>query len=463
MDHIDRYNILEPDSTALVTETESLTYRRLYELVSRAGGAYEGFAVRPGERVAVWATNTAEAVVALWAASRQGAVAVPLNTRLTSLELDAVLDVVSPALVVGDDSMPATSRNVVSVDSLTSGNPAMAQPHLPEDVHSILFTTGSAGDPKAVPLTWSNLEASAQASTDRTPVGPESNWLCALPIFHAGGYMILYRVFRVGGTVTLHQRFEPPAFAAALSTTTHASVVPAMLGRLLDGGVGATPSLQVVLVGGAPAAVPLLKRASDAGLPVAPTYGMTEAASQIATAVPGDARIAAGTCGKLLAGAEVRLMDDGVEAYFEEGEIHIRGAMVFGGYLGEAALEDGWHATGDLGRLDEEGYLYVTGRVEELIITGGENVRPAEVEEVLMSHPLIRAALVVGVPDPEWGERVAAVYVADEEVTDLLQFSGDRLAGYKAPRPARRIDAIPMLASGKPDRRAVVELLAGVE
>lgn len=460
MDYVDRNNILEPDRPALLTDTEAVSNRRLYELVSRAGGAIEGLSVKPGDRVAVWADSTLPSVVALLAVSRQGAVAVPLNTRLTSAEARVQVDLVSPTLVVGADSAPALGRHIVHPESLWNGRPAAPRPHAPTDLHSIFFTAGSSGSPKGVPLSWANVEASAAAVTERLELGPDDIWLDVLPLFHVGGFMILYRMLRVGGAVRLRTGFDAGEAASDFAEVTLVSLVPTTLRALVEAGTG-PGSVRVVLVGGSGTDTELLAAASAAGLPIAPTYGMTEASSQIATALPGDSRITAGSSGKLLSGVEVQLTDpEGIDAFYEEGEIRVRGPMVFGGYLGEGPPAGGWHRTGDLGRLDADGYLYVTGRLSDLIITGGENVRPAEVEAALVSHPGVGEAVVVGVADEEWGETVAAAYSGSASVDQLEEHARGRLAGFKVPRRWLALEELPRLPTGKYDREKISSLLA---
>lgn len=263
-----------------------------------------------------------------------------------------------------------------------------------------------------------------------------------MPIFHVGGLMILIRSLREGSEVVLERRFDPARTASMLREVALASVVPTMLGRILEADRGLFRGLRAVLVGGAGASQSLLDRAFTAGLPVLSTYGMTETASQVATAPLGEPprrRVVA------LPGAELRVAD---------GEVEVRGPMVSPGYInGPDRPAQQWLATGDLGTLDGD-ELSIIGRKYDRIITGGENVDPLEVELALEEVPGVLEALVVGLPDEEWGQIVAAVVAGpaaaeSERLEDALR---DRLAGYKIPRRWLTLPGIPRTSIGKPDR-----------
>jgi O-succinylbenzoic acid--CoA ligase len=256
-----------------------------------------------------------------------------------------------------------------------------------------------------------------------------------MPLFHVGGLSILTRSELAGSSVILHERFDVDAVAEAIESgeATLVSVVPTMLRRLQARGLTGAPALRAALVGGGPVPRDLLEWGAEAGLPLLQTYGMTETCSQIATAPAGS------SAARPLPGVEIRIGD--------EGEILVRGPMVSRGALSG----DGWLHSGDRGRLDDGGFLHVEGRIKDTIVTGGENVAPAEVEEALVSHPAVADAAVVGRPDPEWGEAVTAFVVLDAEVADaeLVAHCRARLAGYKVPRTITRVDELPRTESGK--------------
>ena len=453
VDHIDRWNILEPDQLALELPDRSLSYRELSTLVSRGSGALAGYGVKPGDRVAVWVKNDLPSLVALWAVPRMGAVVVPISSRLAHPQVTAQLDLVDPVLTLGTDAL--TGRETVATDSLFDGRPSMPHPHAPADLHSVFFTSGSAGEPKGVRLTWENHEASAAAAAERQPVGSEDRWLAVLPLFHLGGFAVTYRMFRAGGVVALEPEFDPERIAGLLDEVSYASLVTAMLREVLaarpEGFSGPT---RAVLVGGARVPVALQEAARAAGLPVVPTYGMTETASQVATALPTDSP---GTGALPLDGAEIT-----AGSAAAPGAITVTGPMVSPGYWGEPDRE-GELKTRDVGYLDEAGRLHVVGRSDQVVISGGENIHPAEVEAVLESLPAVKSAAAFGVPDDAWGERLeAAVVLRDPTATSELIEADLRasLADFKIPKRWHIVEALPIGATHKLDRQALVELVA---
>jgi o-succinylbenzoate---CoA ligase len=311
----------------------------------------------------------------------------------------------------------------------------------PGDADLVVFTSGSMGPPKGVRLSVSNLTAAAVASEHHLGHGPDDDWLLAMPLHHVGGLSIVVRQAYTGGSVTMLPQFEASSVAAAMkSGVTMVSVVPTMLHRLLEH--GPFRGLKAVLVGGGPIPPGLLEKAAEQELPVLPTYGMTETFGQVATLHP-DAPLAYRA--HPLPGVEIRIEPDG--------RIAVMGSQVFAGYLGEPDRADPWFVTGDLGEIDDEGALRVLGRADSVIVTGGENVSPERVEAVVRSHPNVTEAVVVGVPDPEWGQMVVCVYQGEAE--DLSDFVTLSLPGFMVPKRWIRVDDIPRTPIGKPDRAAV--------
>jgi len=302
---------------------------------------------------------------------------------------------------------------------------------VPDGTLAVLFTSGTTGEPRPVCLTRANFEASARASAEVIGVEAEDRWLCCLPVFHVGGLSVFTRSALYGTTVVAEPEFDAARVKDLLEAgeVTLASLVPTMLARLRDAGLERAPALRTILLGGGPIPGDLLAWAADVGLPVRPTYGMTETTSQIATAEVGQ-RLA-----RPLPGAEVQIADDG--------EILVRGPMV---------ACDGWLHTGDRGALTEDGLLEVHGRMDDLIVTGGENVAAAEVEAALLEHPDVTDAAVIGVEDPEWGRAVTAFVVATATEEDIAAHARAKLPGFKAPKRIHVLDELPRTASGKVER-----------
>ena len=343
-------------------------------------------------------------------------------------------------------------------------------------VQGIVYTSGTTGRPKGAMLTFGNHFWSATGSMLNLGLLAEDRWLACLPLFHVGGLSILFRSVICGMPAIVHESFDAERVNAAIEQerVTIVSVVSVMLERMLDARRDTPyPShLRCLLLGGGPAPRQLLERCAAIGAPVVQTYGLTESASQVATLAPEDALRKLGSAGKPLFPAEVRVVrEDGVNCDPEEaGEIIVRGPSITPGYLNRPdatalTLRDGWLHTGDIGYVDGEGYLYVLDRRDDLIISGGENVYPAELEGVLQSHPAVFEAGVIGVAVPGWGERpVAVVVLRRGEVAtadELIGFCRERIAGYKAPSRVI-IDSAPLPrnASGKLLRRELRQTIS---
>ena len=473
-----------PNALALLADGITLTYRDLHTRSVAMAAALAARGVVAGARVGVLLGNTPDAGVAIHALMHLGATLVMLNTRLTVAELapqakrarcsHVLYDADSMVLAVALDAVPllieALPENDAPVDAADVDLDALAV---------IMFTSGSSGAPKGVELSWGNFWHSAMASAYRIGALPGDRWLCTLPLFHVGGLSILLRACLYGAAVDLWRKFDAEAIHTALMTqpVTQISLVPTQLYRLLElrGEHDRYPALRVMLLGGSGASAELLARASQAELPVVVTYGLTEAASQVATAWPGETSAKPEAVGRPLSFTELRIVkDDGsLCAAGEFGEVTVRGPTVMRRYLDDPAatgktLRNGWLHTGDIGLLDAEGDLHILQRRNDLIVSGGENVYPAEVERVLRTHPQVAEAVVVGLDSAEWGQQVAALIVMRREFSGsdastlmrISQFARERLAGYKVPRVLRMAESLPQIASGKLDRAAVRDCLS---
>ncbi|MGE5596576.1 MAG: o-succinylbenzoate--CoA ligase [Hyphomicrobiales bacterium] len=463
-----------PAHPAVVFGDTTLTYRELDAAATNLAVRLCEEGVVPGDRVALLALNSLEFVVAVHAVPRAGAILLPLNPRLTTPELAYQLQDSGASLLLHHDrtaTQAAEAANGAHLIDITGiGHAAPGAGHTaPADApdgrspFAIIYTSGTTGAPKGAILTFDNFFASAAASAFNIGVDPRDRWVACMPLFHVGGLSILTRSAIYGTTAVLHPAFDEHAVNRELREggATLLSVVPTMLARMLDADDRPyPPAVRAVLAGGGPVTKELLQRAAERGLPVLQTYGLTEATSQVTTLSPADALAHPGSAGKPLLGTRVRI--DAPPG--EPGEILVSGPTVTPGYwrrpgATSRALRDGWLHTGDIGRLDDDGFLYVLDRRDDLIVSGGENVYPAEVEAALMAQPGVVAAAVVGVPDPRWGQVVAAAVVAgpgfDEEM--VLSALRERLAGYKVPRLVRVAESLPVTASGKIRRNVVRE------
>lgn len=375
-----------------------------------------------GSRVGLVMPPGLEFVTALFGVLRAGCVAVPVDARLGPA--DRAVRLAGCDLIL-DDRAPAAPRGITVW--LGREHPGTA---------IVVHTSGTTSAPKPIELTHANWWWSAAGSAVALGHDPHERWLCAMPLSHVGGLSIVIRAMIGGTTAILQPRFDAERVACDLAAPdgpTLISVVPTMLARLLDAGLTRPPALRAALVGGGPIPPALLERAQAAGVRCVTTYGMTEACSQITTGGPP------------LFCTRVRIGDDG--------EILVQGPTVAPG----AFADDGWLHTGDLGALDDDGDLQVTGRLADTIVTGGENVAPAEVEAVLEAHPAVAEAGVHGRPDDEWGEAVVATVVLRDGMhagpDDLRAHVRERLAPFKVPKAIAFAGALPRTPSGKLLRR----------
>ena len=430
-----------PRRVAVHTPAGSWTYAELLTTARDGAGWLAQRGVGAGHRVAIALPPGLGFVQALHAVMWLGAVAVPIDPRLTAAERERLGR--GAAAVVEQPLWEGPSPG-------GSAGPAGSAARLDlEAAAVIVHTSGTTAAPRPVSLTYGNFLWSALGSAVALGLDPDERWLCAMPVSHVGGLSILLRSVIYATTAVVHERFEPEAVLRALQDEdiTLVSVVATTLGRLLDAGLRRPPRLRLALAGGGPVPAALLARAREAGVAVSETYGLTESCSQ-ATTVPA---ALAGDPGQHGAGSPLFCTHVSIGG---DGEIFLRGATIAPGAVGD----DGWLATGDLGRLDAGGSLHVTGRKADTIISGGENVAPAEVEAVLEAHPDVLEAAVVARADPRWGEAVTAVVVPrngdalDPEV--LRAHCAAVLAPYKVPRRVLLADGpLPRTRSGKLLRR----------
>ena len=430
-DWLARSAVADPMATALIEDDgTALSYRELSDLADEHAAALADAGVLPGALQLVPVGEIDSSLVArLWGMWR---------SRISPL----VVDVDSPLLTKWRSGLP---------ESWSSHNVTNAT------IHTAVLTSGSGGKPLPVRLTPGNVASAVAGSQRRLGNTAADRWLLVLPLFHIGGLSVLWRTAAAGGTVVVHRKFDAVRAAAAINSgaVTMASFVPTMLYRMLEAAPGPYAGMRGLLLGGAAASRELIERGIDAGLPILQTYGMTEACSQICTVVPGGAVESLGTAGPPIDTVDVTTGGVGF------GEIVISGPAVSPGYLGEPDRVGG-HRTGDIGYLDDKGRLVVVGRADDMVITGGENVYPERVADLLNRHESIRQVQVVGVPDPEWGQALVAVAVGDADDRDgIEEWAQKHLPRHEIPKRWVFVDALPTQPGGKVDRMAIHDI-AGV-
>ena len=426
-----------PDRVALIADGHELTYAELEREAISAARRLAARGVRRGAVVVIEIPPGLQHAIYLHALMKLDAIAYPLNPRLAAAEREAEIERAEPALVLsGSEGEPLTEADL----------PLLGEHDL-DALHCRILTSGTSGRPRPVGLTYGNHLWSAVGSAFNIGVEPTDRWLCCVPFHHISGLSIVMRSVIYGTAAVVHDGFDVDAVATSLEGdgVTLVSLVATQLARLLEASVDLLP-LRAVLVGGGPVPVEVLEEAIGRGATVVQTYGLTEAASQVTTLAPSDAAGRLGSAGRPLLTTHLRI---------RLGEILVQGPTVAPG----VADEDGWLHTGDLGHIDDEGFLYVTDRLSDVIITGGENVVPAEVEEVLLRHDDVVDAAVVGRDDSEWQEAVVAVVVARAgsslDAEDLRRHCAAQLAGFKVPKRFEFVDELPRTSSGKIMRRAL--------
>lgn len=486
-----------PDRLAVVDGQVRWSFAELDAAAESIARGLARVGLEPLGWIALLAGETALTVAAIHAIRRSGAVLVPLNRRAAAAELAAQLDDAAIPLLMHDGTTaelaataaarPPGGLRLLAIDELLSSPPLPAHPAPgrtmpraadpaeldPAAPATLVFTSGTTGRPKAAILSHAAHAASAAAWAAFLRPAPTDRWLACLPFHHVAGLGMIDRAARWGVPLVVHGRFDPIAVVAAIEgdAISHLSLVGSMLGGLLEAHAGrpVPPSLRAVLLGGERTPPELVRAAALAGLPVVPTYGLTETASGVVALPAEEAAVHPAAAGLPLPGVELRIRPggriaspDGAGRVDEVGEIEVRGPMLFAGYLGRpaetwAAFDDGWFRTGDLGSLDESGRLFIADRRDDLIVSGGENVYPAEVEAILLAHPGVADAAVVGRPDPRWGAVPIAVIVegsgaapTDAELDAHCRVS---LAGYKVPVAFERAPALPRSPGGKLLRR----------
>jgi len=478
-----------PDRKALTFEGTTWTYAELQDRIDRLANALRAHGVCRGDRVGFLGFNQPSFLATLFAAARLGAIFVPLNYRLTGPELSYIINNAGVHSLVADaphrpviDSIrpELCCRRFFSADQPAEGWPDIAgltAAHDPlktgetvaeDDVAIIMFTSGTTGRPKGAMLThgniwWNNINVLLAYDVLASDVS-----LLVAPLFHIGGLNVNSLViWQKGGHIVLHRNFDPVRCLddIALFRVSTFFAVPAMLLFISQQPAFATAdlsSLHTIVCGGAPVPEPLMRLYADRGIPINQGYGLTETSPFVTFLTPEWGMAKLGSAGRPPIFSDMRLVDaDGrdIATPRENGEVITRGPNVMKGYWNNpeataAAIDpEGWFHTGDIGYCDEDGFLFIADRLKDMVITGGENVYPAEVESVLYDHPAISEIAVIGLPDEQWGESVVAVAALKDghtlDLEELREFATERLARYKLPRRLEIVPALPRNPAGK--------------
>ena len=468
-----------PDAPAIRFEGATWSYSDFAARIDAATDWLTAEGVGAGDRVAWYGLNRPEVFTLLFACARIRAILCPLNWRLAAAEVAAIVDDCGPKLVVHDDhfahpaqALAGSGRKVVSnaVPALSrdpdrkDATPEFKIP--PEDAPSapllIVYTSGSTGRPKGAVLSQRAVEAAAIMSAEAHKMTAEDTALVCLPLFHVGGLCIQpMPVFMTGAALELHERFDPTAALATLERVETAIMVPTVLQAIIaqPGWAEADLSrLRLLPIGSTDVPVELIEAVHARGVPVVQLYGATET-SPLAIHQPlNEAMTTVGSIGRPGSLAEIRLVrEDGTDCALDEpGEILVKGPSILSEYWRNAAetektITDGWFHTGDVAKRDADGLYWFCDRIKHVVISGGENIYPAELERVLRPHPKVREVAVVGRPDPKWGEIPVAVVAPEGKATEaeiLSAFNG-ALARYKHPKAVVFVDALPRNAMGK--------------
>ncbi|OBK20369.1 class I adenylate-forming enzyme family protein [Mycobacterium asiaticum] len=482
-----------PDRTAVVSGDLRLTTQQLSDLADGGAGV---IAASGAGHVVYVGVGGAMLPLLIFASARAGLAFTPINYRLSADGIQALIDRLPDPLVIVDeryrDTLGDVSKRMVTsddfVEAARTAEPAAEFPD-PDSVAIVLFTSGTTSQPKAVELTHNNLTSYVMGTVEFDSAAPEDAALICVPPYHIAGVGAALSNLYAGRKMVYLTNFDAQEWVrlANEERVTTATVVPTMLDRIvavLESGEHRPAALRNLAYGGSKVGLPLVRRAlellPDVGFVNA--YGLTETSSTIAVLTPEDHRAAQSatdaaaarrlaSVGRPVPGIEleIRAEDGTVLGPGETGELFVRGEQVSGRYTGIGSVldENGWFPTKDIAMLDEDGYLFIGGRSDDTIIRGGENIAPAELEEVLIEHPHVRDVAVVGVEDPQWGQAIVAVVVprsgVDPDPEELREYVRASLRGSRTPDRVVFRDELPTTATGKVLRREIIENLAGAQ
>lgn len=509
LDFLSISNAICPDRVCVVFEGKRYTYSQVNERSNRLANALLGWGVKKGDRVAIIQVNCSQFLETYYAVAKVGAILVPLNFRAKADELSYMLtNAEAVALLVGERYVDmvngmrpdtASVRNYISIDGKTpdmlyyedvldSASPDDLTAEVnDEDTTILMYTAGTTGRPKGVPLTHNSFSVYVLENVDPASPDVEEKNVLTVPLYHVAGAQAMLAAVYGGRTLVVMRQFEVNEWMETVQRekTSRAMLVPTMLKRVIDHpefDKFDLSTLRVITYGAAPMPFEVIKKAIELmpNVRFINAFGQTETASTITMLGPEDhiitgtpeekerkLRRLASSIGRPMSDVEVRIIDEeGKQVPMGEvGEIVARGPRVMGGYwkdsekTAKAFTKDGWLHTNDTGYMDEDGYIYLSGRADDLIIRGGENISPEEVENALYSHPKIEEAAVIGVPDPEWGQEPMAVVVLKkgEKATaeEIMEHCRQKLSSFKRPRYVSFVDELPRNPMGKVLKRVL--------
>ena len=456
-----------PQKPAIIGDNYSLNYEEFLKAVTEVVNGLSSRGIHHGDRVAWYGLNQPDVFILLFACARLGAILVPLNWRLADAEIHEIIADCTPKAVVHDHHF-AEKANLLSspfistLEALKSDQTQELQEASTEDSLLLVYTSGSTGRPKGVVLTQEALIANAEMSVDAHQMNTSDKVLNVLPLFHVGGLNILPTpAFSIGATVILHEGFEPERAIRAVADANLMIVVPTVLQVMISHQAWAfadLTNLRAFSIGSTDVPVSLIEDVHAQGIPVIQIYGATETSPFAIYQSINEAFSSVGSIGRAGCSCEISLQDnDGnILGDLQVGEICVRGPNTLSQYwkdpeLTENSIRDGWFHTGDMAKRDEDGLYWFADRIKHIIISGGENIYPAEVERVLRTCPGIVEVAVVGKPDQRWGEVPVAIVKSDGKLTEdeIINFMQNKVARYKQPRSVVFMDELPKNAMNK--------------
>ncbi len=457
-----------PSRTALITSTRHLEFKSLFDELAGITSRLLDNGVVPAKPLAVVTRHQSRIAYFFYLSLYTGFPLLPLDPFreshlkiLTDLGIEQIVADAELESILSETCRTLSAETLLDTSETTT---APSNPVVDDEVRLLIPTSGTSGIPKVVMLSSENLITAVESSRKRVWLEAGNTWLCCLPLYHIGGLSIFLRALQAGATVLLHEEFEPELIWADLNryNVTHLSLVPAMLSRLLDyrKDVNCPDSLRVVLVGGGPLSHQLARRARSAGWPICVTFGMSETTAQVATLCALAAHWQKGDVGRPLERVRVDIVDESGHETSGHGRIRISGPTVMMGYanaqgLSGVGLTDGGFISNDLGYMSSDGHLHVIGRLDDMLITGGENIHPQEIEDNLLSLRDVEDVAITAYSDEVWGQCLVACVTGAIHEAELHTWCTRHLPSALRPRKIIKLKEIPRNSLGKIDRQAL--------